>query len=71
MNDVQVQRVPLAVAFGLSSIVGVEREIRHKVAGLRTHAMVGMGAAVIMLTHGNVMSAFRIDETGAITPVTK
>ncbi|MGX7677907.1 MgtC/SapB family protein [Jatrophihabitans sp. DSM 45814] len=49
MTELQLEIVPLAVAFVLSSIIGFERELRHKVAGLRTHAMVGMGAAVIML----------------------
>ncbi len=39
----------LAVAFGLSSIIGLERELRQKTAGLRTHTLVGVGAAVFML----------------------
>jgi putative Mg2+ transporter-C (MgtC) family protein len=43
------QLEPLAIAFVLSAVIGVEREMRHKVAGLRTHALVGMGSAVFML----------------------
>jgi putative Mg2+ transporter-C (MgtC) family protein len=39
----------LVLALGLSSVVGLEREIRHKSAGLRTHALVGLGAALFML----------------------
>jgi len=44
----------LAVAFGLSTIIGLERELRQKSAGLRTHTLVGVGAAVFMLVskHG-------------------
>jgi putative Mg2+ transporter-C (MgtC) family protein len=39
----------LIVAFLLSMSIGVEREIRQKSAGLRTHALVGVGAALFML----------------------
>ncbi|AWN15262.1 MgtC/SapB family protein [Salinisphaera sp. LB1] len=39
----------LALAFVLSSLIGLEREFRMKSAGLRTHALVGIGAALIML----------------------
>lgn len=39
----------LGLALLLSVIVGMERETRQKSAGLRTHAMVGVGAAVFML----------------------
>ncbi len=39
----------LMAAFALSMIIGVEREIRQKSAGLRTHTLVGVGAALFML----------------------
>lgn len=39
----------LGLALTLSTAIGVERELRLKSAGLRTHALVGMGAALIML----------------------
>ena len=39
----------LALAFVLSALIGLEREIRQKSAGLRTHTLVGLGAALIML----------------------
>jgi putative Mg2+ transporter-C (MgtC) family protein len=39
----------LALAFILSAIVGVERQIRQKSAGLKTHTLVGVSAALIML----------------------
>ncbi len=39
----------LALALALSTAVGVEREIRQKSAGLRTHSLVGFAAALIML----------------------
>jgi putative Mg2+ transporter-C (MgtC) family protein len=39
----------LALAFALSMAIGVEREMRQKSAGLRTHTLVGLGAALFML----------------------
>ncbi|KAF7133831.1 hypothetical protein CNMCM5793_005243 [Aspergillus hiratsukae] len=39
----------LLVATGLSSIIGIEREWKHKSAGLRTNTLVGIGAALFML----------------------
>jgi hypothetical protein len=44
-----VQLGELALAFVLSALIGLEREIRHKSAGLRTYTLVGFGAALIML----------------------
>jgi hypothetical protein len=43
------QAAELALAFMLSSLIGVEREWRQKSAGLRTHALVGTGAALFVL----------------------
>ncbi len=39
----------LSLALLLSALVGAERELRQKSAGLRTHALVGVSAALIML----------------------
>jgi len=36
-------------AFGLSCLIGLERQIRQKSAGLRTHALVGTGSAIFTL----------------------
>lgn len=38
----------LALSVLLSGAIGLEREIRQKHAGLRTHALVGLGAALII-----------------------
>lgn len=43
------QVADLCVAFGLSSIVGLERQLRGKSAGLRTQAIVGTAAALVVL----------------------
>ncbi|MHB1584082.1 MAG: MgtC/SapB family protein [Acidimicrobiales bacterium] len=39
----------LGLAFGLSAVIGLERELRQKSAGLRTHTLVGLGAALFVL----------------------
>jgi putative Mg2+ transporter-C (MgtC) family protein len=50
----------LALAFVLSALIGLEREIRQKSAGLRTYTLVGFAAALIMLVSkygfGDVLS---------------
>jgi putative Mg2+ transporter-C (MgtC) family protein len=43
------QIAELMAAFVLSMIIGIEREIHQKSAGLRTHTLVGVGAALFML----------------------
>jgi putative Mg2+ transporter-C (MgtC) family protein len=39
----------LALALVLSAAIGLERELRQKSAGLRTHTLVGFAAALIVL----------------------
>ncbi|MGD9997590.1 MAG: MgtC/SapB family protein [Ilumatobacteraceae bacterium] len=39
----------VALALGLCTVIGFEREVRQKSAGLRTHTLVGVGAAVAMM----------------------
>ncbi len=43
------QVVDLTTALALSAAIGIEREIRQKSAGLRTHTLVGVGAALFVL----------------------
>jgi putative Mg2+ transporter-C (MgtC) family protein len=43
------QAAELGLALILSALIGLEREIRQKSAGLRTHTLVGVGAALFML----------------------
>jgi len=44
-----VQFGELALTLVLSSLIGLEREFRARSAGLRTHTLVGVAAALIML----------------------
>ncbi len=39
----------LFLAFLIGAIIGTERKVRHKPAGLRTHALVGLGAALFTI----------------------
>jgi putative Mg2+ transporter-C (MgtC) family protein len=43
------QFLELGLAFLLSAAIGLEREIRHKSAGLRTYTVVGTAAALFLL----------------------
>jgi putative Mg2+ transporter-C (MgtC) family protein len=43
------QLIELLVAFGLTALIGLERETRGKSAGLRTQTIVGTSAALILL----------------------
>jgi len=44
-----LQLEELVLAFFLSALVGLEREFRQKSAGLRTHTLIGVSAALFML----------------------
>ena len=44
-----LQAGELGLALVLSALIGLEREVRQKHAGLRTHTLVGVGAALFML----------------------
>jgi putative Mg2+ transporter-C (MgtC) family protein len=52
--------VPIVFAMALSGLIGAEREWRHSPAGIRTHMMVGMGAALVV-----VMASLLYDEVTA------
>lgn len=43
------QLLALLTALVLCSLIGLERQLRNKSAGLRTHTLVGIGAALFML----------------------
>lgn len=44
-----LQFFELGSAFVLSALIGLEREIRQKSAGLRTHTLVGLSSALFLL----------------------
>lgn len=40
--------VNLAAAFGLGALIGIERQVRQRRAGLRTNTLVSVGAAIFV-----------------------
>ena len=44
-----LQLAELGLAFVLSAVIGLERELRQKSAGLRTYTLVGFSSALIIL----------------------
>lgn len=58
----------LALAFILSSCIGFERETKLKSAGLRTHALVGLSAALLMLVSKHGFADVLMNEHVALDP---
>ncbi len=57
----------------LSAAIGIEREFRHKDAGLRPHILVGVGSTLIVLTSMYLFDIYKhetsIDPTRLITGI--
>lgn len=49
-------RMFLAVFVG--GVIGMERDVKHRAAGLRTHMLVCMGAAIVMMTNEYVVLTY-------------
>ncbi|WP_308495876.1 MULTISPECIES: MgtC/SapB family protein [unclassified Candidatus Sulfotelmatobacter] len=48
-DHVWAQVSAVLLAFGLCTVMGTERQLRRKSAGMRTHALVGSGSAILTL----------------------
>ena len=55
--------IRLLVAAALSGAIGAERELRERVAGLRTHMLVGVGAALFTLVSAYAWGDFVFDRS--------
>jgi putative Mg2+ transporter-C (MgtC) family protein len=51
--------IRIVLALVLSGAIGIEREIRHRGAGLRTHILVCLGSTLIMLTSMYVFDIYK------------
>ncbi len=49
----------LLITFFLSGLVGLERQVHRRSAGLRTHILVGLGSCLIMLTSLYVFDIYK------------
>jgi putative Mg2+ transporter-C (MgtC) family protein len=63
-SDIAVRLVAAAL---LGGILGLNRNLRGKAAGLRTHALVSLGAAVAVLTADLIVGTGPGAERGAVT----
>jgi putative Mg2+ transporter-C (MgtC) family protein len=52
----------IAIAGGLSALLGLERELARKPAGLRTHILVGIASALLMLLGEGILEQFALDQ---------
>ncbi|MDT8450094.1 MAG: MgtC/SapB family protein [Wenzhouxiangellaceae bacterium] len=57
--------VRLLAAAGLASIIGLERELQKRPAGLRTHMLVALGAAAFMLVGYEILFATAVGDPNA------
>ena len=48
-GQVPIQVILASLAFILCALIGMERQFQHKAAGIRTHALVGLGSCVFTL----------------------
>jgi len=63
-NSVIILRLSVAVVLGM--LIGVERVLAHKEAGMKTHALVSMGAAVFIII--SELIAFKYKNIGGFDP---
>lgn len=58
----------LSVAVLIGGAIGLNRQLRHKPAGMRTHALVALGAAAVILLEANLDGTMEVD-AGAVSRV--
>lgn len=51
--------IRLALATVLSGLIGIERQVHRRTAGLRTHILVSLGSCLIMLTSLYVFDIYK------------
>jgi putative Mg2+ transporter-C (MgtC) family protein len=63
----------IVLSVGLCGLIGLERGRRHKGAGLRTHILVGVGSALVVLTSLSIFETYKdvttVDPTRMITGI--
>jgi putative Mg2+ transporter-C (MgtC) family protein len=59
--------VRLAAAAALGSVIGIERELREREAGFRTHMLVSVGAALFTLVSAYAWGDFAFSQASGVT----
>ena len=59
--------VRLAVAAALGGVIGIERELREREAGFRTHLLVSVGAALFTLVSAYAWTDFTFSQASGVT----
>lgn len=63
-NSVIILRIALAILIG--TIIGIEREIKSRPAGMRTHILVCLGACTISLIESNFIAGLAANDNSSI-----
>ncbi|OGX25110.1 MAG: hypothetical protein A2787_03100 [Omnitrophica WOR_2 bacterium RIFCSPHIGHO2_01_FULL_48_9] len=58
-DDIFHTTLKIVLTIILSGLIGIERESRNKGAGLRTHILVGVGSALIVLTSFYIFDIYK------------
>ncbi|MCD4779411.1 MAG: MgtC/SapB family protein [Candidatus Omnitrophica bacterium] len=72
---VEIGAVSFKILFSLilCGLIGLERGIHHKVAGIRTHLLVGLGSTLIVVTSLNIFNQYKdttvVDPTRMMTGI--
>lgn len=69
LTDFGVMLLRLGLATALGGTLGLNRELHDKPAGLRTHALVALGAALATYLSIEVTASGKVAEMGAVTRV--
>lgn len=52
----------ISISMGLGGLIGFERGIKNKAAGLRTYLLVTMGASIVMMTNQYIYQVFGVGD---------
>ncbi len=59
--------IRILVAIAIGTVIGVEREIKNRPAGMRTHILVCLGACTIALIESNFTEGLRMESIDGVT----
>lgn len=66
LNDIIEILFKIILTVFLSGMIGAERFVRNKDAGMRTHILIGVGSTLLVLTSYHVFDIYK--HTGAVDP---